>query len=84
MTMASRTAGVSGDPGDVGNWGDWVGTVSLVVEAALVLLSASMLLALRHTTVTRMVTDHDQDGHVIGSHEEPVKTDTKDKPVPAR
>ena len=45
--IASRTAGVPGDPGDVGNWGDWVGTVSLFVEAALVLLSASMLLALR-------------------------------------
>jgi hypothetical protein len=82
MTMASRTVGVPGDPGDVGNWGDWVGTVSLVVGA--VLLSASMLLALRHTTVTRMVTDHDHDGHVIGAHEEPVKPDTKDKPVPAR
>ena len=50
--VASRTVGMPGDPGDVGNWGDWVGTVSLFVEAALVLLSASMLLALRHTTVT--------------------------------
>ena len=29
------------------DWGDWVGTVSLFVEAALVLMSASMLLALR-------------------------------------
>ena len=45
--IASRTVGVPGDPGDVGNWGDWVGTVSLFVEAALVLLSVSMLLALR-------------------------------------
>lgn len=45
--LASRTVGVPGDPGDVGNWGDWVGTMSLFVEAALVLLSASMLLALR-------------------------------------
>ena len=69
--IASRTVGVPGDPGDAGNWGDWVGTVSLFVEAALVLLSASMLLALRHTTVTRMVTDHDHDGHVAGAHEEP-------------
>jgi hypothetical protein len=50
----------------------------------LVLLSASMLLALRHTTVTRMVTDHDNDGHVVGAHEEPVNPDTTDKPVPAR
>jgi hypothetical protein len=76
--------GVPGDPGDVGNWGDWVGTVSLLVEAALVLLSASMLLALRHTTVTRMVTDHGHDGHVVGAHEEPVNPDGKDEPVPAR
>jgi hypothetical protein len=45
--VASRTVGVPGDPGDVGNWGYWVGTVSLVVEAALVVLSAGMLLALR-------------------------------------
>lgn len=31
----------------LGNWGYWVGTVSLVVEAALIVLSAGMLLALR-------------------------------------
>src|SRR5579859_4980697 len=45
--IASRTVGVPGDPGDVGNWGYWVGTESLLVEAALVLLSVSMLLAAR-------------------------------------
>jgi hypothetical protein len=45
--VASRTVGMPGDPSDVGNWGYWVGTVSLVVEAALVVLSAGMLLALR-------------------------------------
>jgi hypothetical protein len=45
--VASRTVGVPGDPGDVGNWGYWVGTVSLLVEAALVTVSVSMLLALR-------------------------------------
>jgi hypothetical protein len=45
--LASRTVGVPGDPGDVGNWGYWVGTVSLLVEAALVMLSVSMLLAAR-------------------------------------
>jgi hypothetical protein len=45
--VASRTVGVPGDLSDVGNWGYWVGTVSLVVEAALVVLSAGMLLALR-------------------------------------
>ena len=61
-----------------------MGTVSLFVEAAPVLQSASMLLALRHTTVTRMVTDHDRDGHVVGAHEEPVNPDRKDKPAAAR
>ena len=45
--VASRTVGVPGDPADVGNWGYWVGTVSLLVEAALVLLSVSMLRAAR-------------------------------------
>jgi len=43
----SRSVGVPGDRGDVGNWGDWVGTVALFIEAALVVLSVSMLLALR-------------------------------------
>jgi hypothetical protein len=43
--LASRTFGVPGDSGDVGNWGDWVGTVSLVLEAALFVLSVSMLMA---------------------------------------
>jgi hypothetical protein len=45
--IASRTVGVPGDPGDVGNWGYWVGTVSLFAEAALVVLSVSVLLMLR-------------------------------------
>jgi hypothetical protein len=49
--ILSRTVGVPGDPGDVGNWGYWVGTVSLFVEAALVLLSVSMLLSLRQSAV---------------------------------
>jgi hypothetical protein len=43
--IAARSVGVPGDPGDVGNWGYWVGTVSLLVEAALILLSVGMLLA---------------------------------------
>jgi hypothetical protein len=45
--IASRTVGLPGDPGDVGNWGYWVGTVALVVEAALVVLSVSVLATLR-------------------------------------
>jgi hypothetical protein len=43
--VASRTVGVPGDPGDVGNWDYWVGTLSLFVEAALFVLSVSMLRA---------------------------------------
>ena len=42
--LASRSIGIPGDSGDVGNWGYWVGTVSLFVEAALVVMCASMLL----------------------------------------
>src|SRR5262252_127671 len=45
--LTSRTVGVPGDSADVGNWGYWLGTVSLLVEAALVMLSVSMLLAMR-------------------------------------
>jgi hypothetical protein len=45
--VASRTVGLPGDPGDVGNWGYWVGTVALAIEAALVVLSTSMLRGLR-------------------------------------
>jgi hypothetical protein len=36
----------------------------------------------KYTTVTRMVTDYDQDGYVVGAHEEPVNSDSKDKPAP--
>jgi hypothetical protein len=45
--ILSRSVGVPGDPGDVGNWGYWVGTLSLVVEAALMVLCVAMLLAYR-------------------------------------
>ena len=41
--LTSRTLGLPGDTGDIGNWSDWVGTVSLAVEAALIVLSAGML-----------------------------------------
>jgi hypothetical protein len=49
--LLSRSVGVPGDPGDVGNWGYWVGTVSLFIEAALIVLSVSMLPALRQFAV---------------------------------
>jgi hypothetical protein len=42
--IVTRTVGVPGDPQDVGNWGYWIGTISLIIEAALVTLSAGMLL----------------------------------------
>jgi hypothetical protein len=45
--VPSRTVGVPGDHADIGNWGYWVGTVSLVIEAALVVLSVGMLMAAR-------------------------------------
>jgi len=51
--IASRTVGVPGDPHDVGNWGYWIGTVSLIVEAALVTPSVGMLLALRRHPSSR-------------------------------
>lgn len=48
--IASRSVGVPGDQGDVGNWGDWLGTVSLFVEAAMVVLSVAVLLAIWQST----------------------------------
>lgn len=32
-----------------------------------------------YTAVTCVVTDYDQDGHVVGAHEEPVSPDSKDE-----
>ena len=49
--VLSRSVGVPGDAADIGDWSYWRGTVSLFVEAALVLLSASMLMALRRSAV---------------------------------
>jgi hypothetical protein len=43
--LASRTVGVPSDPADVGNWSDWVGTLSLVIEAGLILMGIAMLWA---------------------------------------
>jgi hypothetical protein len=51
--LASRTIGLPGDAGDVGNWGDRVGVVSLFLEAGLIVLSVSMLLALRARATAR-------------------------------
>ncbi len=45
--VASRTIGLPGDPGDVGNWGYWLGTDSLIIEAALIVLGLGMLWSLR-------------------------------------
>jgi len=45
--VASRSIGVPGVHGDVGDWGYWVGTVSLVIEAALIVLGVTMLMAYR-------------------------------------
>ena len=47
--LASRTVGVPNDPSDVGNWSDWVGNMSLILEAALIMVSVGMLWTLlRH------------------------------------
>jgi hypothetical protein len=43
--LASRTVGVPSDPGDVGNWADWVGTLSLIIEVAVISMSWGMILA---------------------------------------
>jgi hypothetical protein len=51
----SRSVGLPGDSGDVGNWGYWVGTVSLVVEAALIVLGITMLMAYRQRSGNRLV-----------------------------
>ena len=38
----------------------------------------------KYTTVTRIVTDYDQDGQVVGAHEEPVNSGRKDNYVAGR
>jgi hypothetical protein len=55
--ILSRSVGVPGDPGDVGNWGYWVGTVSLFIEAALVMLSVSMLWGVRQGRSAGLATE---------------------------
>jgi hypothetical protein len=42
--ILSRTVGIPGDPGDIGNWGYTLGTVSLIIEATLFLLTVATLL----------------------------------------
>lgn len=41
--LATRTIGLPNDAGDVGNWDDWGGTMSLLVEAALIVLAVGVL-----------------------------------------
>ena len=53
--VVSRSIGLPGDHGDVGNWGYWVGTVSLAVEAALIVLGITMLVACRQRSGQRLV-----------------------------
>jgi hypothetical protein len=49
--LTSRSIGLPGDHPDVGNWGYWLGTDSLIVEAALVILCAGMLLPRARTLI---------------------------------
>ena len=53
--VVSRSVGLPGDHGDVGNWGYWLGTVSLVIEAALIVLGVTMLMAHRQRAAHRLV-----------------------------
>jgi hypothetical protein len=55
--ILSRSVGVPGDPGDVGNWGYWVGTVSLFIEAALIMLSVSMLWGVRQNRFSDLASE---------------------------
>ena len=41
--ILSRSVGLPGDSGDIGNWGYTLGTVSLVVEGLLLVLSVTAL-----------------------------------------
>ncbi len=52
--LASRSIGLPGDHMDIGNWGYWVGTVSLIVEAALIILSLGMLWSARRLARERI------------------------------
>jgi hypothetical protein len=53
--VVSRSVGLPGDHGDIGDWGYWVGTVSLAIEAALVVLGVTMLMAYRQRASHRLV-----------------------------
>ncbi len=53
--VVSRSVGLPGDHGDVGDWGYWVGTVSLAVEAALIVLGVTLLVAYRQRSGQRLV-----------------------------
>ena len=53
--ITSRSVGLPGDHADVGNWGYWLGTVSLFVEAALVILSVGMLLPIAQSVYRQLL-----------------------------
>ncbi len=55
MGADRMAAGLPGDHADVGNWGYWVGTASLAVEAALIVLGVTMLVANRQRSGQRLV-----------------------------
>jgi hypothetical protein len=55
--LLSRSVGVPGDPTDIGNWGYTLGTVSLVAEAAFILVAVLML-----QRVIRATQPHPLDG----------------------
>jgi hypothetical protein len=53
--VTSRSVGLPGDHADVGNWGYWVGTLSLIVEAALVILCAGVLLPVAQSAYRQLL-----------------------------
>jgi hypothetical protein len=51
--ILSRSVGVPGDPGDIGNWGYLLGTVSLVVEGAFILVAVICVARMRRAELPR-------------------------------
>ena len=48
--LLSRTIALPDDSDDKGNWNDWVGTLSLLLEAALLILACVEIVKLRRAT----------------------------------